>query len=119
MRTIIAGSRNIRSYQTVFYAIKKSGFDITHIIAGGAYGVDTTAIEIAEDLEIPYTVMPADWDTHGKSAGFRRNSAMAAVADALIAVWDGESKGTSHMILVAKARGLKVYVHNITAKNLK
>jgi hypothetical protein len=41
---------------------------------------------------------PADWDTFGKSAGYRRNEQMAEDADALVAFWDGESKGTAHMI---------------------
>lgn len=33
-------------------------------------------------------------------------------ADALIAFWDGKSKGTSHMISVAKKKGLQVTVIN-------
>jgi len=35
---------------------------------------------------------------------------MADYADALVAVWDGESRGTVHMICRAKENGLKVYV---------
>jgi hypothetical protein len=31
----------------------------------------------------------------------------------LIAVWDGESTGTKHMIRVAKEKGLSVYVMNV------
>ena len=31
-------------------------------------------------------------------------------ADALVAVWDGKSPGTKHMIDVAKARGLRIFV---------
>jgi hypothetical protein len=36
---------------------------------------------------------------------------MARYADALIAVWDGKSKGTFHMMVEAKRRGLKVFVY--------
>jgi hypothetical protein len=35
---------------------------------------------------------------------------MAKYADALIAVWDGKSRGTKNMIDEAKKLGLKVYV---------
>jgi dissimilatory sulfite reductase (desulfoviridin) alpha/beta subunit len=38
---------------------------------------------------------------------------MAENADALIAVWDGESRGTKMMIDIAKKKGLKVFVKNI------
>lgn len=36
---------------------------------------------------------------------------MGKYADALIAIWDGQSRGTLHMINVAKERGLKVYTY--------
>lgn len=35
---------------------------------------------------------------------------MAKYADALVAVWDGRSKGTRHMIETATREGLRVYV---------
>ncbi len=38
---------------------------------------------------------------------------MASNADALIALWDGTSKGTKGMIDLAKKRGLKVFVQYI------
>jgi hypothetical protein len=38
---------------------------------------------------------------------------MAMYADALIALWDGSSRGTRHMIKVANMQGLKVHVHYI------
>lgn len=39
-----------------------------------------------------------------------RSQEMAENADALVAFWDGESKGTEHMINIAKEKGLKVRV---------
>ncbi len=35
---------------------------------------------------------------------------MACYADALVAVWDGRSRGTGDMIRRAKAHGLKVHI---------
>jgi hypothetical protein len=36
---------------------------------------------------------------------------MAGMADALIAVWDGKSRGTKNMIETAQSMGLKLHVH--------
>lgn len=59
---------------------------------------------------LPVDEFRADWDTHGKSAGYKRNSQMADHADMLIAFWDGKSKGTKHMIDLARAKKLIVKV---------
>lgn len=55
-----------------------------------------------------YQIMyfPADWDTQGKKAGYIRNEQMVKNADALVAFWDGKSKGTKHMIDTAEKHGL-------------
>jgi hypothetical protein len=111
MKTIIAGSRTITDFQCLEKAIAESQIPITEIVSGGAKGVDTLAITYAQQHHIPLTIMRANWDKFGKSAGFRRNSEMATYGDALIALWDGESRGTLHMINVAKERGLRVYTH--------
>jgi hypothetical protein len=49
--------------------------------------------------------MAADWDTYGKSAGYRRNADMAKYSDAVVCFWDGVSKGTKHMIDLARQYG--------------
>jgi hypothetical protein len=36
---------------------------------------------------------------------------MAGKAEALVAVWDGASRGTKHMIREAGKRGLRVFVY--------
>ena len=57
------------------------------------------------------TQFPADWNKQGKAARYKRNEQMANYANALIAFWDGKSKGTKHMIKLAKSRGLKTNVY--------
>ena len=114
MKTIIAGSRTITDIQIVEEAINNSQFDITEVVCGGARGVDDLGRKWAGNgNRIPVKLFPAKWDLFGKSAGYKRNAEMANYADALIAVWDGESRGTKHMIDNAKRKGLKVYVHQI------
>jgi hypothetical protein len=110
MRVIVAGSRGITSYEAVAQAIETSGITITEVISGGARGVDTLGEEWGRNNGVPFRRFPAQWERYGKSAGYRRNEVMAREAEALIAIWDGESRGTKHMIDLAKKAGLVVYV---------
>ncbi len=117
MKVIIAGSREIAKLEPVMEALRLSKFGITEVVSGGAIGVDTVAIYVAGWLHLPYpTIMYAKWGK-GKDrdfgAGHKRNIEMAKYADALIAVWDGRSGGTKHMIEEATQRGLEVYVHRV------
>jgi hypothetical protein len=110
MKVIIAGSRSITSYDKLVKTIEQSGFDITEIVSGGARGVDTLGEHYAHNNNIPLTIIKAEWDKYGRSAGYKRNVQMADYADALIALWDGESRGTRHMITIAKVRDLKTFI---------
>jgi glycerophosphoryl diester phosphodiesterase len=75
-----------------------------------ARGTDTLGLNYAIANKIKYSQFPADWNTYGKRAGYVRNEQMAKYADALLAFWDGQSRGTKHMIDLAKQHGLKVRV---------
>jgi len=110
MKVIIAGSRHLRQYRLVGAAVASSGWTVSEVISGGASGIDQLAIRWAREHEVPITVMPADWRRWGPAAGPIRNRLMAERADALIAVWDGFSRGTASMICLAERRGLPVHV---------
>ena len=113
MKVIIAGGRTITDYSLVYSALAESQFIPTEIVSGMAPGVDTLAIQYAQENNLPLKEFHADWKTHGRSAGPRRNREMANYADALIAIWDGESRGTKNMIEEATKRNLQVYVKKI------
>lgn len=113
MRTIIAGSRSCDNWQDVCDVIELSGFIPTLVLSGKAKGADSMGEYWAKRNSIPIQEYPADWGSYGRGAGFKRNIQMAKNADALIAVWDGVSRGTKHMIDTAKALGLKVFIYNI------
>jgi glycerophosphoryl diester phosphodiesterase len=111
MKTIIAGSRTINSLRIVETAIEQSALHISEVVCGGARGVDDMGRKwAANGNRVQIKMFPAKWDQFGKSAGYRRNAEMAEYADALIAVWDGKSRGTKHMIDVATRKGLQVFV---------
>lgn len=117
MKVIIAGGRDVTDYFAVKAAYIKSGFEAEEIVSGGARGVDYLGEVFAKNAGIPVKRFPADWVTHGKRAGPIRNAQMAEYADALIAVWDGESKGTANMISQARKNGLEVFVFLVEVKN--
>jgi hypothetical protein len=114
MKIIIAGGRDYNNYEELCkicnYLLVNKKF--IEIVSGAAKGADALGEKYAEEKGYPITKFPADWQTHGKSAGYLRNQEMAKYADALIAFWDGKSKGTNHMIDLAKEEGLTVRVHN-------
>jgi len=113
MRTIIAGSRDITDYQVVCDAINACGWLPTAVISGAARGVDTLGETWGEAQGILIYQFPAEWDKYGKSAGYKRNELMAKYAQALVAIWDGKSVGTKHMIDIAKAAELTIYIHRV------
>lgn len=117
MRCIVAGTRTARLEDTKA-AINACPWsdDVTVVVSGGARGADAHGELWAEARGLPVERFPANWREHGKAAGPIRNSEMAAKADALIAVWDGQSRGTADMIVKAERAGLTVFVWRIGNK---
>jgi predicted Rossmann fold nucleotide-binding protein DprA/Smf involved in DNA uptake len=113
MKTIIAGSRSVEDSGIVAEVMARAashGIVPTEIVSGAAWGVDTLGEAWAEAKGLPVKRFPAEWDRLGKSAGYRRNEAMATYADTCVIIWDGVSKGSKHMASYAKAQGLKVFL---------
>lgn len=113
MKTIIAGSRSITDKALVYQAVKESDFDITEVVSGGAKGVDKLGEQYAIECLIPIKLFRANWNKFGHAAGPLRNIEMAKYAEALIAIWNGTSTGTAHMIDQARRHGLKVFVKEV------
>lgn len=116
MKVIIAGSRDIFFPHIVGEAVEESGFDVTEVVSGGAVGVDALGELYAKQHGLPIHVILAEWSRWGKAAGTIRNRAMAdyvAPAGGLVAVWNGKSTGTAHMIETANRARLKFYVRRI------
>ena len=128
IKVIIAGSRSITDMEHVEDAMTASGFDIIEVVSGTAKGVDILGECCAANSDIAVKRFPAEWKDleatgavikqgaygpYNALAGMHRNQRMGEYADALIAVWDGKSTGTKHMIDYMKKCNKPVYVHNI------
>jgi hypothetical protein len=114
MKIIIAGGRDFNNYELLkercdhFF---QNQTDI-EIISGNANGADKLGEQYATEKNFPLKIFKAEWNKYGNSAGFIRNTEMSNYGEALIAFWDGKSKGTSHMIQEAKRKNLKVRIIN-------
>lgn len=112
MKVIIAGGRDfgLTGDSLVRCALQASRFraKITEVVCGMAPGIDTHGKIWANENGIPVKEFPADWKKHGKAAGPIRNKQMSEYADALILIWDGESRGSRSMLSLAKDKGIPI-----------
>ena len=127
IRIIVAGGRDFNDFPLlmnkcigIIATVTKEDntIDKIRIVSGSARGADKLGEQYAQIAHYDVSRFPAAWDIYGKSAGYRRNADMAKFASEegnigiLIAFWDGKSRGTKHMIDLAKRYGLDVYVVN-------
>ena len=110
MKTIIAGGRDFSDIELLTQEIDRLPYTPSEVVCGKARGADACGEMYAKINGLTITEFPAEWEKYGKRAGYIRNSIMAKYADALIAFWDGESKGTKHMIDLAREECLFVTV---------
>lgn len=83
--------RDFDKTKIVFDQVYKAG-DL--ICSGGCpQGGDKFAEMLAKSYGIPILIFHADWNKHGKAAGFIRNGLIAKASDVLIAVVTGDRKG--------------------------
>lgn len=115
-RVIVAGSRTFNDYALLsakldqLLAGKIAQGEKIVIVSGGARGADKLGERYANERNFEIDLHPASWEKHGRSAGYIRNEEMARAADALVAFWDGSSRGTKHMIDLARKYNLQVRV---------
>lgn len=108
--------------------IMECPWNITEVVSGCAKGIDDCTITWSKQMGVKCHHYPADWKSqewksfdpkrgYDPKAGFRRNELMAQNAEALLAIWDGTSSGTKHMISMAEKYGLKIHIYLCGANN--
>ncbi len=115
---IIAGSRTFKDFNLLCNVCDSllTNAKTIEIVSGTAPGADKLGEQYAKQRNYKLKQFPADWEKHGKSAGYKRNKEMAEYSDILIAFWDGESKGTKHMIDLAIEDGLLIEIIDFTSE---
>ena len=116
MKVLVTGGRDFDDRKWLWAGLDRlyEVAPFTELIEGGARGADLFANQwvywinqSAGSTVIKLTQVLADWSTHGKSAGYIRNTKMADMRPDLVLAAPG-GKGTTMMISVANARGIRV-----------
>lgn len=112
VRVAIVGSRNYPQMDKVWTLIERLAKKdpAVIIVSGGARGVDTVAAAAARIAGLAVEELLPDWTRYGNEAGFERNTRIVAVADRVIAFWDGASGGTRDTLEKARLLGKPVLV---------
>jgi len=115
MKLIIAGTRtaSVEDLEQAVILYRDVIKRASEIVSGGARGTDTHGFDWAWANGIPVKSFVANWAKYGKKAGPFRNMEMAKYADELLAVWDGKSRGTQHMLRVMKVYGKPIHLYGI------
>ena len=106
MKLLIAGSRSIMEFDLTAYVSP----DTELIISGGAKGVDSLAEQYADEHRISKLILHPRYDLYGKAAPLKRNEAMVELADYVLVLWNGTSRGTKHTMEYARAMGKPITV---------
>lgn len=109
-RIAIVGSRDYPAADLVRAYVEQLPRDSV-VISGGATGVDSWAVEVAQTCGLPVEVFPADWARLGRKAGPLRNGQIVAAADRVVAFWNGRSRGTLNTIVQGVRAGRHVIVY--------
>ena len=121
-RVVVAGSRDFIDYAVMVEKLdallinKKETHNIV-IVSGCARGADLLGESYAEDRDYCVAKYPADWEQHGKRAGYLRNVTMAENADAVVVFNQNDSRGSNHMEKIAIERGLPTRVYRNVGEN--
>lgn len=114
MKIAIIGSRECGNIN--FEELLKKHMDILAndtIISGGARGIDTLAAKYARKHGMKLLEFRPDYATFGRGATFVRNRMIVDVADVVVALWDGSSRGTKNTIEYAKKKYVPVVIIRI------
>ena len=110
MKVIIAGSIHFEDYYFASKRLDRILSDIAtpiEIVSGGQKGADKLGERYANEKGYKLTIMEADWEKYGNSAGPIRNQKMAKYAEGLI-VFDAGGPGSRDMIEKAARAGLDI-----------
>jgi len=120
MRVIVCGSRERCNEVWIWRKLDELNAErkFTHIMQGGANGVDKAAKDWARKTPgLERYECKADWGTHGDAAGPIRNSRMLEWKPDLVIAFPGErSIGTYDMVKKARAAGVETVVFLITTQ---
>lgn len=100
MKIMIAGSRSIADFDLSPFIPENTEL----IISGGASGVDTLAEKYADKKRISKLIIYPNYKLYGRAAPLKRNEMMVELADEVLIIWDGKSRGTKYTVEYAQKK---------------
>ena len=109
MKLLVAGSRGIEEFDLSTYIPQNT--DV--IITGGAKGIDTIAERYADEHRLSKIIIRPQYNLYGRAAPLKRNEIMIDMADFVLVVWDGVSRGTKYTIDYAVKKNKEMQIIKI------
>ena len=109
MELLIVGSRSIINFDLSPYV----PLETDTIISGGACGIDTLAEQYADKHGLEKIVVRPQYDRYRRAAPLKRNEQMVDMADEVLVIWDGVSKGSQYTIRYGRRMGKSVRIISI------
>ncbi len=100
MKLMIVGSRSITDFDLSPYITA----DVDTVISGGAEGVDRLAEQYADLHRLSKYILRPRYDLYGRAAPLKRNEQVVELADAVLVIWDGQSRGTQYTLNYSKKK---------------
>ena len=98
MKLLVVGSRCIREFDLSPYI----SAEVDTIISGGADGIDSLAEQYADSHRLSKYIIRPRYDLYGRAAPLERNRRMVDMADAVLIIWDGKSRGAKYTLEYTK-----------------
>lgn len=118
IKVLVTGSRTWGDVHQVYWAFRnwweEAGQPEKPLLISGACpkGADALAELVWERNGWPVQRFPAQWELHGKAAGFIRNEQMVyEIPDICIAFIRDESKGATHTVRLAEKHGIPTVIY--------
>ena len=112
-RVLITGSRTWTDSTAIRAALSPFRAPGVVLVHGDARGADRIAASVWHSWGLPTEAHPADWDTYGRAAGYRRNRHMVGLgADVCVAFIRNHSPGATHTADLAEQAGIHTTRHH-------
>lgn len=110
---IVAGGRDFQDYDLLVRTLDKLRSELKGeavIVSGCDKGAVSLGERYAEERNLQVLRFPPNWRHHRNAARYIRDNRMIAVADGVVAFWDGKSKETASVIKISQKRGIPLLV---------
>ena len=131
-KLLISGSReaNSKLLHYVHFIVERAKVNGFHVICGDAGGVDSQCWHSCQELDVPYTVYGIadkprndapiiNFEVVRPARTYeQRDRTMVEMADKVMCIWNGESKGSLAVYEYAKAQGKDCWLYKFDGKKM-